>query len=199
MITLDIEQGSEAWFQARAGIPSASNLSKIITTKGEPSKQAEKYMHTLAIEAVTGTKEETYQSAAMARGVEMEAEARALYEMINDVQVEEVGFCFKDERKLYGCSPDGLIGDDGLIEIKCPSACTHCEYLLKGKLPSTYFQQVQMQLWVTGRKWCDFVSYFPGVRPLIVRVEPDLQFFSAMELELEKFCAKLADVVEKIK
>ena len=199
MIPVNCEQGTEEWFALRAGRPSASNFDKLITSKGEPSKQAEKYMYTLAIESITKSKESSFSSSAMERGIAMESEAKELYCMLNDLEVEEVGFCFKDERKLFGVSPDGLVGDIGLIEIKCPQASTHCKYLLDNKLPTTYFQQVQGQLWVTGRQWCDFVSYYPAIKPLIIRVEPDLEFHRKLEEVMEKFCKDLSTVIEKIR
>jgi hypothetical protein len=153
-------------------------------------------MYKLAGEILSGTSEETYQNVAMLRGIELEAEARNLYKMINDVEVEEVGFCLSDG---YGCSPDGLVGKDGLIEIKCPIMSTHVEYLLDGTLPSDYFQQTQGQLLVTGRKWCDFVSHYPAIKPLIIRVERDEVFIKKLESELKVFCSELNDIVKKLK
>ena len=197
MKIVQAEQRSEEWFAARRGIPSASNFAKIITTKGEPSKQAEKYMFRLAGEKVSGITEETYQSAAMIRGCEMEKEAREFYELIKGATVEEVGFCLTDDGKV-GCSPDGLVGEDGLIEIKDPIASTQVAYLLKGVLPLEYFQQVQGQLYVTGRKWLDFISYYPGLKPLMVRVLPDVKFQVNLDAELKKFCINLDEVVRKI-
>ena len=196
MKTINCEQRSQEWYAARLGVPSASSFDKILTTKGEPSKQAKKYMYKLAGEILSGTSEETYQNVAMLRGIELEAEARNLYKMINDVEVEEVGFCLSDG---YGCSPDGLVGKDGLIEIKCPIMSTHVEYLLDGTLPSDYFQQTQGQLLVTGRKWCDFVSHYPAIKPLIIRVERDEVFIKKLESELKVFCSELNDIVKKLK
>jgi len=196
MKTINCEQRSQEWYAARLGVPSASSFDKILTTKGEPSKQAKKYMYKLAGEILSGTSEETYQNGAMLRGIELEAEARNLYKMINDVEVEEVGFCLSDG---YGCSPDGLVGKDGLIEIKCPTMSVHVEYLLDGTLPSDYFQQTQGQLLVTGRKWCDFVSHYPAIKPLIIRVERDEVFIKKLESELKVFCSELNDIVKKLK
>ncbi|NCD17904.1 MAG: hypothetical protein EOL91_11480 [Actinobacteria bacterium] len=197
MIINNCEQGSDEWFAVRCGVPTASNFEKIITTKGEPSKQALKYMYQLAGESVTGVKEETYQNSAMLRGVEMEAEARSFYELVNDVSVEQVGFCLHDDG--FGCSPDGLVGTDGLIEIKCPSLAVSVGYLLDGGLPTDYFQQVQGQLLVTGRKWCDFISYYPGLKPLIIRVEPDKEFIEKLHNELKTFCKNLNQTITKLK
>lgn len=196
MKIVDVVQGSPEWFAVRLGIPTASNFSNIITTKGEPSKQAQKYMYRLAGESVSGQMEETYQNAAMTRGIEMEAEARALYEVVKGVSVQQVGFCLGNS---YGASPDGLIGDDGCLEIKCPTIAVHVEYLLSGKLPTTYFQQVHGEMFVAERKWCDFVSYYPGLKPLIIRVERDENFISKLESELKSFCSELETTINTIK
>lgn len=199
MVTLDIEQQTQEWFEAKAGVPSASNFNKIVTTKGEISKQAEKYLYQLAGERITGIREEIYTNQAMQRGCELEAEAREYYELVNGVEVKQVGICYPNEDKKYACSPDGLIGDDGMIEIKCPLLSTHVSYLVKGKLPSDYFQQTQGQLFVTSRKWVDFMSYYPGVKPLLIRVYPDEEFIKKLSVALDKFCADLEKVVLKIK
>lgn len=198
MRIVDCLQGTSEWFSARCGIPSASNFDQIITTKLEPSKQRQKYLYRLAGERVSGMAEETYQNNAMLRGIELENEARNLYQVINDVEVKQVGFCLTEGKFVAGASPDGLIGDDGCIEIKCPTMAVHVGYLLDGKLPTDYFQQTQGQLFVTGRTWCDFVSYYPGIKPLIVRVERDEQFIKALTVELEIFCSELEDVIKKI-
>ena len=199
MIVLDIQQGTEQWLAAKCGIPSASDFDRIITSSGEPSKQRTKYMHQLAGEVVTGCKEVSYKSADMTRGSEMEAEARYLYELMTDASVYQIGLCYKDEKKLFSCSPDGIVGDNGLIEIKCPTIAVHVGYLVENKLPTEYFQQVQGQLYVTGREWVDFMSYYPTLKPLIVRVKRDEKFIAALDAELKRFCAELEAVVEKIK
>lgn len=199
MIQVDVEQGTPEWMAFRVGIPTASNFDKIITPKGEPSKQAEKYLYTLAVERVTGKKEETYQSAAMARGSEIEAEARGFYELIRGVEVLPCGIGFTDEKRLYAASPDGLVGEDGQIEIKCPIASTACAYLLGVKGSDEYYPQVQGQLLVTGRKWADLVIYYPGLRPLIIRWERDEVFIGKLAIELEIFCKNLDDITNKIK
>lgn len=199
MITLDFAQGTPEWFAARCGVPSASNFDMIVTTKGEPSKQREKYLYRLAGERVSGKPEETYQNGAMQRGIEMEAEARKLYELAKDVEVAQVGICFPDKKRLYAASPDGLIGDDGLLEIKCPLIHTHVGYLINGELPTEYFQQTQGQLLVTEHKFVDFVSYYPGLRPLIVRVERDNNFLEKLEIELISFNKDLETLTEKIR
>ena len=192
-------QGSPGWMKARAGIPTASNCDKIVTTAGVASKSAKKYLYQLAAERIRGIKEETYQNAAMKRGIEFEVEARAMYAFITDQEVEVVGLCYPDEKKLCGASPDGLVGDEGIIEIKCPSSDIHVDYFLRGVLPTDYFQQTQMQLFVTGRKWVDFVSYFPGLKPLIVRAIPDTKFITALRVELEMFYQQLDEVTAKLR
>ena len=197
MKIIECEQMSPEWYQARVGIPSSSNFDKIITTKGEHSKQSQKYLYRLAGEFVAGKSEETYQNAAMLRGIELEGEARQCYELITGETVDQVGFCLADEG--YACSPDGMVGSEGLLEIKCPMAATHVGYLLKNELPSDYFQQVQGQLLVTSRKWCDFMSYYPGIKPLIIRVERDVKFLTYLKVELEIFCNELKEIINKIK
>jgi putative phage-type endonuclease len=151
MIVLDIEQGTEEWQKARLGIPTASNFDKIVTTKGDLSKQSKKYLYTLASEQVTGVKEEGYTNGVMQRGNELEQEARDFYELTQSATIEKVGFVYSDESKSVGASPDGFVGEEGGIEIKCPLAHTHVGYLLGKKLPTEYIQQVQGNLFVTGR------------------------------------------------
>lgn len=202
MIIERMEQQSEEWFAARCGVPSASNFDKIITTKGEPSKQAEKYLYQLAGERITGKKEEGYTNQHMLRGNELEAEARELYELITDSEVEQVGICYADENKRYSCSPDGLMlaGRKGL-EIKCPTLAVHVAYLLGNKLPSDYFQQVHGSLFVCRDEvddW-DFMSYYPGMPPLIVTVHPMLEWHKKLEQELDDFCRKLEQIENKLK
>ena len=199
MIAVDVVQGSPEWFAARCGIPSASNFDKIVTPTGLPSKQAQKYLYQLAAERVTGRTEEGYTNAAMERGKETEAEARTLYEMLQDVKVSEVGVCYPDEKKQIVASPDGLVGADGLLEIKCPMAFASVGYILEGVLPSDYIPQIQGQLFVTGRKWVDFLSYYAGLKPLIVRVKRDDKFLAILDVELRKFCKELDSIVEKIR
>lgn len=196
MKVIDCSQRSPEWFAARCGIPTSSNFDKILTIDGKVSKQRTKYLYRLAGEKVSGVQEETYQNAVMQRGIEMEGEARALYQLITGQEVQQVGFCLADG---YGASPDGIVGEDGLIEIKCPIVSTQVSYLLAGTLPTEYFQQVQGQLLVTGRKWADFVSYYPGLKPLIVRVEADEAFIKILKLHIELFCGDLKVLIDKIK
>ena len=197
MKTLDLAQRSLEWFKARCGIPTASAFDKIVTSDGKPSKQRTKYMYQLAGERLGGIPEETYQSFAMIRGTELEAEARSLYEIING-EVQEAKFYVNDEN-TFGASPDGLVGENGLLEIKCPLITTHIEYLIENKLPTEYVQQVQGQMLVTGRDWVDFMSYYPGLKPLLIRVERNDVFIISLRNELKKFCQELNELVEKLR
>ena len=200
MIILDCEQRDQAWFDAKAGIPSTSQFGEIITPGGAPSKQATKYLYTLAGERLIGKRSESYQNAAMLRGSEMEAEARKFYEFVNkDVEVQQVGLCFADEQKRFCTSPDGLVGEDGLLEIKCPTLPVAVEYLLNGTLPNIYLPQCQGQLFVSGRKWVDFLSYYPGLKPLILRVPRDNVFISKLQRPLDDFCDELDAVTDRLR
>lgn len=190
------EQGSPEWLAARLGIPSASMFAKLVTTKGIWSASADAYINQLVAERLTGEREEVFQSYHMLRGTELEADARDLYSLISDAEVTEVGFCLHDTLSA-GCSPDGLIGEDGGLEIKCPAPSTHVEYLRGGVLPSKYKQQVMGCLWITGREWWDFVSYHPTMKPLIVRVERDEEYIAALEKCVTKAVNLIEENVEK--
>lgn len=197
MKIIDCEQKSPEWHAARCGIPTASGFDKIVTSQGVPSKQRQKYMYQLAGERVCNVAEESYQNAAMLRGIEIEEEARKFYEFTTGESARKVGFCVSDCGR-WGASPDGLVGEDGLLEIKCPSLAVHVGYLLDAKLPTDYFQQTQGQLYVTGRRWSDFLSYYPGLRPLLIRVTPEAAFHVSLGLELVGFCAELDGIVRRI-
>ena len=195
MQIIDCEQRSPEWVKIRLGLPTSSNFSKIVTTTGAPSNQKLKYLYKLAGEKVSGVAEESYQSAAMIRGAETENEARKMYRMITGQKVEEVGFCLEGG---FGASPDALVEDNGLLEIKCPISSTQVSYLLANKFPMDYFQQCQGQMLVTGRKWCDFMSYFAGLKPLIIKIHRDEAFIEALESALKEFCIDLENVVKEI-
>jgi len=184
----DIEQGTDEWRALRLGIATASRFDSIITpAKGELSKQADGYARELLAEWLSGQAAETYQSAWMARGNDMEPEARDYYAFERETVVERVGFVYADDSRMYGCSPDGLIGDDGLLEMKNPKPSTHIGYLLNGGLPLDYRPQVQGSLLVTGRAWCDFLSYCPGLPPLLLRVTRDEDYIGKMRAALAAF------------
>lgn len=197
MKVVTAEQRTPEWYASRMGIPTASSFDKIITTKGELSTSRTKYLYKLVAEKLSGTVEESYTNPAMQHGIDTEDEARKVYELVTLTDVDQVGFCLSDCER-YGASPDGLVGDDGLLEIKCPKAETHIEYLLNGKLPTAYFQQVQGQLLVTGRKWCDFMSYYPNLKPFIVRVERDEEFIKKLEQALIDFDEEKKGIMNKV-
>ncbi len=183
MIVSPNPQGSDEWHKDRAGIPSASNFKEIITPTGKATvgSKADTYRNQLIAEwHVGGPVDSMEPTFWMKRGIELEQEACDLYEFTKDVKIEKVGFCFKDEKKLVGCSPDGLVGDDGLWETKCPKAGTLIGYVLKGFLPSTYKPQVQGQLWVTDRDWCDFMAYHPDMTEFIIRVYRDTAYIKKL-------------------
>lgn len=200
MLISENKQLTPEWFAERAGLPTASRFSDIVTSKGEPSKSAQKYMYTLAIEKLTGRKEDSYTNAAMERGVILEEEARGLYSLLTGSSVKTVGLCWKDDKKRFGASCDGIVGDnEGCLEIKCPSASVFCEYLLKNAVPTKYLAQIQGQMCVTGCKWADFAAYYPGARLLVVRVERDEEFIAKLDMQLRLFVAELEILTEKIR
>lgn len=199
MIISEHAQGTPEWLAERAGIPTSSSFDMIVTSQGKPSKQREKYLYTLAAERITGVKAEHHQSQAMLNGIEREAEAREYYEFITGYEVEQVGACFPDARKRWASSPDGLVGEPGLLEIKCPLAHTHIGYLLDKKLPTAYSVQIQGQLLVTGRLWVDFLSYYPGLPHFLIRVEKDKFLQERLNVELESFVTELDEITEKLR
>jgi putative phage-type endonuclease len=198
MIIETFEQGSEEWFQARAGIPTASNFKKIVTSKGDLSKSANDYMYQLAGERIAGSSIELYKSAAMERGNELEAEARSFLSLTQGVEIKEVGMCYPDDKKAYSCSPDGL-GDGKGYEIKCPLIHTQVKYLLDNKLPTAYIQQVQGSMAVTGFDEWVFCSYYPGLPDLTLTIERDEAFITKLQIALAQFNAKLDEVTEQLR
>lgn len=202
MQVIHCQQTTPEWWEARKGIPTASNFAKIITpAKRQYSLQARKYAYELIAERtdpmppwVTGRGRPV--NAAMQNGTDTEPEARKFYSMQNDCDVQQVGFCLTDDLR-FGCSPDGLIGEDGGVEIKCPLLATHAEYLDSGKVPLEYMPQVHGSLIVTGRKWWDFLSYAPGLPSLLIRVVPD-DFTDALRKCLERFWTEYQAVAAKL-
>ena len=195
----DIEQGTPEWNAARLGNPGASNASKIITNAGAVSKQRGDYLLQLAGELVCGKQEEGFVSQAMLNGIEREAAARTLFEIIHCVEVQQVGLVYKDDRRQFHCSPDGLIGDNCGIEIKNPMLKTHVKYLLDGTLPSDYFSQVQMSLYVSERETWYFMSNYDGLPPLILEVHRDEPFIKKLAKALDDFTVELSEIVEKLR
>jgi len=193
MIILDAEQGSPEWFEARCGIPTASCFDKIVTSTGKKSTQAKTYLNKLVAEYFTSEKESVEQTEWMQRGVELESDARGLYEFLVDSDVTEVGMIYMNEQKLVSCSPDGIVGDKGL-EIKCPAPHTQVEYLRSGKLPTKYLMQVQGSMWVTGLKQWDFLSYHPELPHLLITVDADEDLHKTIGEEVNAFIDEMLDV-----
>ena len=175
----DAIQGSDEWLESRLGRPTASNFGRLITPTGKASTSAQGYIDELVAQRITGEIPEFFKSAAMERGNELEPAAKALYEFTNDIEVKEVGLCLHD-RYECGASPDGLVGDDGGLEIKSPLPHTHVSYLRDGGIPAKYIPQVQGCLWITEREWWDFMSYHPSMEDLIVRVYRDNAYITKL-------------------
>jgi len=191
-----IEQRTDAWFEARIGKVTASKVADVIAkTKSGYSATRDNYMAQLICERLTGQRGESFTNAAMQHGTDTEPLARAAYEALKDVLVDEVGFVPHPSIDMAGASPDGLVGDDGLLEIKCPNTATHIETLMSKTVPGKYNTQMQFQMACTGRQWCDFVSFdnrLPEVFQLFVkRVPRDDEFIKQMEDEVVKFLNEL--------
>ena len=191
-----MDQGSQEWFTIRIGKVTASRVADVIAkTKTGYSASRDNYMAQLVCERLTGQKGESFTNAAMQHGTETEPLARAAYEALHDVLVDEVGFVPHPTIEMAGASPDGLVGDDGLIEIKCPNTATHIETLLSQSVPGKYNTQMQFQMACTGRQWCDFVSFdnrLPEELQLFVkRVPRDNMYIRLMEEEIVKFLNEL--------
>lgn len=188
MQTLNLEQLSEEWFAARCGVPSASEFSRFITpARGDYSKQARGYIAKLIRECVEGPGERmsTYW---MDRGTSLEGEARAWYEFEFEEPVEQVGLILN---RSCAYSPDGLLPNNGLLEIKCPKPETHIGWLLDGALPDEHKPQVHGGMVISDRDWLRFVSYCPGYRPLVVTVERDA-YTAKVEKAVDTFVAEYA-------
>ena len=195
MEIIDCIQGSDRWHAERCGRVTASCFKDVMNKKTGRNT----YMMKVLAERLTGETVETYKNAVMDRGNEVEPEARAYYEAITGVKVEQVGFVARDE--YVGVSPDGFIGDKGMLEIKCPNSSTHVSTIISHKFPTIYVPQVQGQLVVCKRDWCDFMSYDPRVKDHpseIIRVNRDISYCVRLEAELEKFIEELKTLEAKI-
>jgi putative phage-type endonuclease len=191
-----MEQGTEEWFTIRIGKVTASRVTDVIAkTKTGYSATRDNYMAQLVCERLTNQKGESFSNAAMQHGTDTEPLARAAYEAFQDILVDEVGFVPHPSIIMAGASPDGLVGDDGLLEIKCPNTATHIETLMSKTVPGKYNTQMQFQMACTGRQWCDFVSFdnrLPNELQLFVkRVPRDDKFIKQMEDEVVKFLNEL--------
>lgn len=191
-----IIQGSPEWLAARCGKVTASRVADIIAkTKTGYSTSRANYMAELICERLTGCPSEAFVSSAMQWGTDTEPHARAAYSALKGVDVFEVAFVEHPEIAMAGASPDGLIGDDGLLEIKCPLTATHLDTLQTEAVPGRHLTQMQFQLAVTGRQWCDYVSFdprLPGPLQMFVRRVPrDVSMILDLESEVTGFIAEL--------
>ena len=199
IIVTDFEQGSDEWMQARVGSPGASSISKIITSTGTISKQRDDYLYQLAGEKVAGKAEEGYKNQAMINGNEREDGNRKLFEMLYNCEVKQCGIVYKDDRKLFHCSPDGLVGDNELLEIKSPQIGTQARLLCERKIKPEYWLQCQMQMFVCERHTVHFMSAYEGLPPFIQPIECDLKFIAKLATALEDFVSELQQVVAQLK
>ncbi len=198
MQVLDIEQGSEAWHKARLGIPTASRFKEIITpAKGEKSKSYKADLFELLAERMTQGEEDGYTNEWMQRGNELEAAARSAYEFLYEVEVDEVGLVLNDAGTI-GVSPDGLIGNDGGLEIKCPKAANAVRYMVEDAMPDIYRPQVQGNLWITGRQWWDFVIYHPNLDLFVKRIYRDETYIKKMEQHITAFVEELQEAHRRL-
>jgi putative phage-type endonuclease len=193
----EIQQGSPEWKALRCGKVTASRVADVVAkTKTGYSASRANYLAQLIAERLTGTAAETYSNAAMQHGTETEPEARDAYCFYQGVTVEQVAFVPHPKIDQAGASPDGLVGADGLVEIKCPNTATHLETLLGQAVPAKYADQMQFQMACTGRKWCDFVSYDPRMpehmRLFIRRVPRDDKRINDLETEIAGFLLEMA-------
>lgn len=191
-----IEQGSPEWFEARRGKVTASRVADVIAkTKTGWGASRKNYLAELVAERLTGTTAEGFTNAAMQWGKDVEPDARAAYEFYHGVTVQEVGFVDHPRIAMTGASPDGLVGDDGLLEVKCPNTATHIDTLLAGAIPDKYAVQMQWQMACTRRAWCDFVSFDPrmpeDMRLWSQRVHRDAKRIAELEDAVTEFLAEL--------
>jgi putative phage-type endonuclease len=198
-----MEQRSESWYQIRCGRVTASRVADIIAkTKTGYSTSRENYLAQLVCERMTKKPAESYSNAAMQWGTDQEPFAKSAYETAKDVLVDELGFAVHPTIEGAGASPDGLVGEFGLVEIKCPNTATHIETLLTQTLPTKYITQMQWQMACTQRHWCDFVSFDPrmdeGLQLFIKRVDYDPIYVAQLEKEVINFLMDVEDKIQKL-
>lgn len=192
MIIHNVAQGTPAWLALRSGIPTASNFKKILTPTGKPSTQAADYMNQLLAEFVVGHPFEGPKTQWMERGSEMEDEAVKAYAFATDTDPAEVGFITNDAGTV-GVSPDRLVGDGALLEIKCPSPNTHVGYMLTGSVEDDYTPQLQGQLWIAERESVDIVSYHPELPVVIIKVNRNEEYIAKLAAAVNHFLDKMLD------
>lgn len=198
-----MEQKSEEWFAARLGKVTASRIGDVMAkTKTGYSASRANYMAQIIVERMTGKQTEMFTNAAMQWGTDTEPLARAAYEAKNNVMVDEVGLIDHPDIAMSGASPDGLVGEHGMVEIKCPNTATHIETLLTGKIDEKYIYQMQWQMACTGRKWCDFVSFDPrmdeDLQLKIIPVKRDDELIKTIESEVIKFLFETAEKIRSL-
>lgn len=192
------EQGSPEWFEARLGIPTASEFATILAKGrgGGESKTRRTYMLKLAGEIITGQPMDSYTNDHMERGKAMEAEAREAYALLNDVTPKLIGFV---KNGNLGCSPDAFIGEDGLLEIKTALPHRLIDYILKDEFPPEHIAQCQGQLWVTERQWIDLLIYWPGLPSFVKRAERDEEYIKNLSLRVTDFWTELGAIVNQVR
>jgi len=201
-IITDFEQGSDEWKAARLGKITASRVKDIMTNGrgGAPSKTSESYMMELIAERLTGEPKPFFENDAMKWGTENEIAARSMFELKEGILVDEVAFI--EHSEFIGVSPDGLIGDDGLLEIKCPNTSTQIKRALTNDYSKDYKAQIQMQLWVSDRKYCYFLSFDPRLdckaSYLLQKVERDEEYINEMKSKIEEFVNKMNKILNKL-
>lgn len=198
IVHAEVEQLSPEWFAMRRGIPTTSEFKRIVTPGGKLSAQSADYMHRLLAEWILDRplEEDALETKWMERGRKLEDEAVRSYEFETERVTETVGFITSDDG-LIGCSPDRLIvGEPGLLEIKCPAPQTHVGYMLRRTVDKDYLPQCMGQLYVTGREWVDIQSYHPGLPSVIIRVERDEKYIDALAVALADFVAYMVTARE---
>lgn len=198
-----MDQRTDEWFAARCGRVTASRIADVMArTKSGYAASRANYLAQLVCERLTGEVAPSFTNAAMEWGTEKEPEARAAYSAKTGEIVEETGF-HKHPTLEAGASPDGLVGDDGLVEIKCPNSATMIEYLRTRQIPHKYLLQMQWQMLCTDREWCDFVAYDPRLgerlQLLVIRVERDPALIAEIESEVTQFLRELDQTVSELK
>lgn len=192
------KQGTSEWLELRAGIPTASAFDMILTKSGKPSQSSERYMLTLLAERLMGHPIDEHVSLWMGRGSTLEKEAVAFYELQRDMTTEPVGFITNDAGTV-GASPDRLVGEDGLLEVKAPKEYVHLGYLMElGTAYDAYRVQVQGQMWITGRKWADVLSYHPEMPWALSRIHRDEEFIELLSKAVMAFSVRLEALSEDL-
>ncbi len=202
-MTEALEQGSVEWFQARCGLVTASRVADVAAkTKSGWGASRGNYMAELVAERLTGNTAASYTNVAMQWGIDTEPQARAAYEFFHDVSVETVGLMKHPVIEESAASPDGLIGDKGMVEIKCPNTATHIDALLGQKIQGKYLIQMQWQMACAARDWCDFVSYDPRMPAdlslFVARVERDNERIEELESMVTEFLNEVSGKVEQL-